>query len=49
MTLTYTNSKTEARVLKAVKALSLTQTKAPTKEPTNLPIVAQSYSFFGNR
>tara|TARA_B100001113_G_scaffold350841_1_gene348767 strand:+ start:1727 stop:1891 length:165 start_codon:yes stop_codon:yes gene_type:complete len=32
MTLTYTNSKTEARVLKAVKALSLTQTKAPTKE-----------------
>ena len=32
MTLTYTNSKTEARVLKAVKALTLTQTKAPTKE-----------------
>ena len=32
LTISFTNSKTEARVLKAVKALALTQTKAPTKE-----------------
>ena len=32
MTITYTNSKTEGRVLKALKALTLTQMKSPDKQ-----------------